>query len=107
MALYWPQRALALDIVDDPCSAPVDREAFPGLTVVELTRDQLAHPAAAKRALRRAGAGGGRDVAQAVADLLAHGGIAARHGATAAARGAGTVRHGGQDGGTGTVRWDG
>lgn len=107
MALYWPQRALALDIVDDPCSAPVDREAFPGLTVVELTRDQLAHPAAAKRALRRAGAGGGSDVAQAVADLLAHGGIAARRAPAAAARGAGTVRHGGQDGGAGPARWDG
>ena len=76
MALYWPQRALALDIVDDPCSAPVDREAFPGLTVVELTRDQLAHPA--RRSAR-----------------------------FAAARGAGTVRHGGQDGGAGPARWDG
>lgn len=42
MALYLPQQHLALDIVDDPDSAPVDRDAFPGFTVVPVTCEEIA-----------------------------------------------------------------
>lgn len=51
MALYFPQYRLALDIVDDPAHAPVDTDAFPDLTVVRITRDEVSSP----RAIRRLG----------------------------------------------------
>ncbi|MDY2778169.1 MAG: hypothetical protein SOU51_07290 [Collinsella sp.] len=41
MALYLPHRHIAIDIIDDPCSAPVDREAFPGFSVIALSMAQL------------------------------------------------------------------
>ena len=44
MALYLPQHHLAIDIIDDPCSAPVDHEAFPDVDVVRLTCADLNRP---------------------------------------------------------------
>lgn len=44
MALYLPDQHLAFEVVDDPCSAPVERDAFPGLTVVPITCRELANP---------------------------------------------------------------
>lgn len=44
MALYLPKQHIVIDVVDDPCSSPVDPDAFPGLTVVPVTCDELAHP---------------------------------------------------------------
>ena len=44
MALYLPKHHLVFDIVDDPRSAPVEPDAFGGLTVIPVTRDELAHP---------------------------------------------------------------
>ncbi|MDY4040816.1 MAG: hypothetical protein SOY67_01735 [Collinsella sp.] len=44
MALYFPAARLAIQIIDDPESAPVERDAFPNLTVIGLTRDDLADP---------------------------------------------------------------
>ena len=44
MALYLPPFQPALDTVDDPTSAPVDTEAFPNLTVIPITHDELADP---------------------------------------------------------------
>ena len=58
MALYLPQHHLAIDIIDDPCSAPVDREAFPGIDVVRLTCADLSRPEViAQLAPMRGGAG--------------------------------------------------
>lgn len=53
MALYFPQHKLALDIVDDPHSSPIDVDAFPGLTVVPVTHDEVTGPAAARRLVRK------------------------------------------------------
>lgn len=53
MALYFPQHKLALDIVDDPHSSPIDVDAFPGLTVVPVTHDEVAGPSAARRLVRK------------------------------------------------------
>lgn len=75
MALYWPQQHIALDVVDDPCSAPVDRDAFPGVTVVRVTCDQIAHPLSSPR---RGDAGGA--LPRQVQQLLVHGGLAAAGG---------------------------
>jgi len=44
VALYFPSARLAIEIVDDPESSPVEQDAFPGLTVIGLTRDDLADP---------------------------------------------------------------
>lgn len=51
MALYLPKQHIVLDIVDDPESAPVDPDAFPGLLTVPVTKDQLAQPATMRRLL--------------------------------------------------------
>ena len=47
------QHKLALDIVDDPHSSPIDADAFPGLTVVPVTHDEVTGPAAARRLVRK------------------------------------------------------
>lgn len=44
MALYLPKQHLAIEVVDDPESAPVDPDAFPELSVATVTVDQLANP---------------------------------------------------------------
>lgn len=49
MALYLPHERLAFEIVDDPCSAPVDREAFPDATIIPITCEQIADPDAMAR----------------------------------------------------------
>lgn len=69
MALYLPRERLAFEIVDDPCSAPVDREAFPDATVIPITCEQIADPDAMAR------------VADAIAARAraSHGGIRKRH----------------------------
>lgn len=41
MALYWPRQKVAFDIVDDPCSTPVEEGAFDGLAVIPVTREQM------------------------------------------------------------------
>ncbi len=41
MALYFPRYHVALEVVDDPLNMPVDREAFPGMTVLSLTRAEV------------------------------------------------------------------
>lgn len=46
MALYWPEQKVALEIVDDPASLPVDREAFPDFTVIQVTCAQIEDPEA-------------------------------------------------------------
>lgn len=53
MALYWPHQHIALEVVDDPFSAPVERDAFPGLTVIPITRKEIGDPDALDRATRR------------------------------------------------------
>ncbi len=58
MALYLPAQHLALDIVDDPRSLPAERDAFDGVTVVPITRSQLAGPGAAGRIIRLCAARG-------------------------------------------------
>ncbi len=45
MALYFPEQDLAIDLADDPESAPVDPTAFPGMRTVRLSCAQLADPA--------------------------------------------------------------
>lgn len=69
MALYLPRERLAFEIVDDPCSAPVDREAFPDATVIPITCEQIADPDAMAR------------VADAITARAraSHGGIRKRH----------------------------
>lgn len=37
MALYFPPENLAIEIVDDPLSKPVDRDAFPNIRVIKTT----------------------------------------------------------------------
>ena len=44
MALYLPHLHLALEIVDDPCSAPVERDAFPDIEVIPVTCAQIGDP---------------------------------------------------------------
>lgn len=44
MALYLPLLHLALEIVDDPCSAPVERDAFPDIEVIPITCAQIGDP---------------------------------------------------------------
>lgn len=46
MALYWPEQKVALEIVDDPASQPVDRDAFPDFTVIRVTCKQIEDPEA-------------------------------------------------------------
>lgn len=96
MALYLPKHHLVFDIVDDPRSAPVDPDAFGGLTVVPVTRDELAHPERLC-AVDGALAADGRPERSALShpgvraqleDLLARGGIAAAPSSPRAERGA-------------------
>lgn len=44
MALYLPRLHLALEIVDDPNSAPVERDAFPDIEVIPVTCAQIGDP---------------------------------------------------------------
>lgn len=44
MALYLPHLHLALEIVDDPYSAPVERDAFPDIEVIPVTCAQIGDP---------------------------------------------------------------
>lgn len=44
MALYLPSQHIAFEVVDDPCSSPVDAEAFPGITVVKVTSSEITRP---------------------------------------------------------------
>ncbi len=53
MALYWPTCNLALEIVDDPVSAPVDRTAYPAIKVIQTTRAEINDPRALDRLTRR------------------------------------------------------
>lgn len=53
MALYWPHHKVALEIVDDPMNAPVDRDAFPHISVVRATRDEIRDPEGSERVLQR------------------------------------------------------
>ena len=46
MALYWPEQKVALEIVDDPASQPVDRDALPDFTVIQVTCEQIEDPEA-------------------------------------------------------------
>lgn len=41
MAYYLARQRIAIDIVDDPSSMPVDAEAFPGFRIVPVTVAQL------------------------------------------------------------------
>lgn len=52
MALYWPEQKVALEIVDDPASQPVDRDAFPDFTVIEVTCAQIEDPVASHEIAR-------------------------------------------------------
>lgn len=65
MAVYLPSARIAVDVVDDPTSLPVDLDAFPDYTVVSVTRADLNNPAArsrmVKRIARAAGAARGKD----------------------------------------------
>ena len=96
MALYLPKHHLVFDIVDDPRSAPVDPDAFDGLTVVSVTRDELAHPerlCAFDGALAAGGQPGRNALLQPgvraqLEDLLARGGITASPSSPRAERGA-------------------
>lgn len=53
MALYWPHHNVALEIVDDPHSLPVDRDAFPHINVISTTCAEISDPAASERLMRR------------------------------------------------------
>lgn len=61
MAFYLPERHVAFDVVDDPYSAPVEREAFPGITVIAVTSREFTNPELlASLAADARGAGGAR-----------------------------------------------
>lgn len=64
MALYFPAARLAIQIIDDPESAPVEQDAFPDLTVIGLTCDDLADPGIVRHLPVRGGTGAGRDLAE-------------------------------------------
>lgn len=53
MALYLPEERLVLDVVDDPCSAPVERDAFPECLTVLVTCAALADILGSGRAATR------------------------------------------------------
>lgn len=53
MAIYVPSAKVVVEIVDDPTSLPADLDAFPGFTVVPITRADLRSPVAINRAARR------------------------------------------------------
>lgn len=90
MALYLPRYHIAIDVVDDPCSSPVDREAFPDLSVVPLTCEQMAHPELLDQmdgtAKDDADARTRRCIGTRVRRLLEEGGIAARGGSAPSGR---------------------
>lgn len=57
MALYLPDLHVAFEVTDDPASAPVDVSAFPGLTTIHVTANQLDDPGLLAKAIERAQAG--------------------------------------------------
>lgn len=57
MALYLPDLHVAFEVTDDPASAPVDASAFPGLTTIHVTANQLDDPGLLAKAIERAQAG--------------------------------------------------
>lgn len=52
MALYWPKQNIAFDIVDDPYSAPIEKDAFPGIAVIPMTRAQMGDARTMDRVIR-------------------------------------------------------
>lgn len=54
MALYLPGLHVAFEVTDDPASAPVDDDAFPGMLTVRVTANQLGDPGLLARAIERA-----------------------------------------------------
>lgn len=46
MSLYWPERHIALEIVDDPASKPFDIAVDPDATVIPITCAQMDDPKA-------------------------------------------------------------
>lgn len=60
MALYFPRYHVALEVTDDPMSMPVDREAFPGLRVLSLTRAEVLDSAVLDRLAERMARDGSR-----------------------------------------------
>lgn len=69
MAYYLARQRIAIDIVDDPSSMPVDADAFPGFKVVPVTVAQLGDECFMDRLLKgrapgsEAAARGGRALA--------------------------------------------
>lgn len=59
MALYLPDLHVAFEVTDDPASAPVDASAFPGLTTIHITANQLDNPGLLAKAIERAQTGRG------------------------------------------------
>ncbi|MEF2649147.1 hypothetical protein [Collinsella tanakaei] len=57
MALYLPDLHVAFEVTDDPASAPVDASAFPGLTTIHVTANQLDDPGLLAKAIERAQVG--------------------------------------------------
>lgn len=57
MALYLPDLHVAFEVTDDPASAPVDASAFPGLTTIHVTANQLDDPGLLAKTIERAQAG--------------------------------------------------
>lgn len=53
MAVYLPPAKIAVEIVDDPTSLPVDLDAFPGFTVVPVSGADLRNPMARDRMVKR------------------------------------------------------
>lgn len=53
MAVYLPPAKIAVEIVDDPTSLPVDLDAFPGFTVVPVCSADLRNPVARDRMVKR------------------------------------------------------
>ena len=52
MAIYWPKQNIAFDIVDDPYSAPIERDAFPDIAVIPMTRAQMGDARTMDRVIR-------------------------------------------------------
>lgn len=56
MSLYWPEQHVALEITDDPLSAPFDRSRDPGVTVVKTTVAEISDLNSFRRLAERLGA---------------------------------------------------
>ncbi len=61
MSLYWEKENVAVEVVDDPGSAPFDRGAHPDATVLEITCEELLDPEAFGRFARTLAGCLGRD----------------------------------------------